>query len=309
VTNIAEDHLGESGIYDLEDLAQAKLIVHKAAKHLVLNADDPVLSRHGLALKNSKTWFSLEADNDIVERHRANGGRACRLLGPQIVFDEGPDTKPVVAVDSIPMTLRGAARHNVSNALAAVGVAAALGLPMEAIRTGLRTFESNPQENPGRLNVFEINGVTAIVDFAHNPQGIAAMLDMVKAMPARRRLVTTGQAGDRDDASIRKLATVIAQAHPDRIIVKELEDYRRGREEGEVPALITEQLVSSGVPLEAIDQAISELDAVRKAVAWAENGDLLLLITHSKRSGVVSFLESLQSRGWSPGDRVPGLAN
>ena len=228
VTNIAEDHLGESGIYDLEDLAQAKLIVHKAAKHLVLNADDPVLSRHGLALENPKTWFSLEADNDIVERHRAKGGRACRLLGPQIVFDEGPDTKPVVAVDSIPMTLRGAARHNVSNALAAVGVAAALGLPMEAIRTGLRTFESNPQDNPGRLNVFEINGVTAIVDFAHNPQGIAAMLEMVNAMPARRRLVTTGQAGDRDDASIRKLATVIAQAHPDRIIVKELEHYRRG---------------------------------------------------------------------------------
>lgn len=307
VTNIAEDHLGESGIYDLEELAQAKLIVHKAAKHLVLNADDPVLSRHGLALENPKTWFSLEADNAIVETHRAKGGRACRLLGPQIVFDEGPDTKPVVAVDSVPMTLHGAARHNVANALGAVGVAVALGLPMEAIRTGLRTFENNPQENPGRLNVFDISGVTAIVDFAHNPHGIAALLETAATMPVKRRLVTTGQAGDRDNASIRKLASTVAESRPDRIIVKELEDYRRGRQEGEVPALITDELLTCGVPPEAIGQATTEMDAIRQALAWAVEGDLLLLITHSKRSGVVSYLESLQSRGWSPGDPVPGL--
>jgi cyanophycin synthetase len=307
VTNIAEDHLGESGIYDLEELAQAKLIVHKAAKHLVLNADDPVLSRQGLALEQPKTWFSLESDNGIVERHRANGGRACRLLGPQIVFDEGPDTKPVMAVESIPMTLRGAARHNVANALAAVGVAVALDLPLEAIRTGLRTFESSPQDNPGRLNVFAINGVTAILDFAHNPHGIAALLEMATSIPAKRRLVTTGQAGDRDDASIRNLASTIAQTRPDRIIVKELEDYLRGREKGEVPALITEELLASGVPPEAIDQAATEMDAIRQALAWAKKGDLLLLIAHSQRSGVVSYLESLQTRGWSPGDPVPGL--
>jgi len=308
VTNIAEDHLGESGIYDLEELAQAKLIVHKAAKHLVLNADDPVLSRHGLDLKQPKTWFSLDADNEIVERHRAIGGRACRLLGPQIVFDEGPDTKPVMSVDSIPLTLRGAARHNVANALAAVGVAVTLGLPMEAIRTGLRTFESSPRENPGRLNVFEINGVTAIVDFAHNPHGIAALLETAATMPAKRRLVTTGQAGDRDNASIRKLASTIAQTRPDRIIVKELEDYLRGREQGEVPALIIEELLASGVPPEAIGQATSEMDAIRQALAWAQKGDLLLLITHSSRSGVVSYLENLQAKGWSPGDPVSGLA-
>ena len=115
-------------------------------------------------------------------------------------------------------------------------------------------------------------------------------------------------AGDRDNASIRKLASTIAQTRPDRIIVKELEDYLRGREQGEVPALIIEELLASGVPPEAIGQATSEMDAIRQALAWAQKGDLLLLITHSSRSGVVSYLENLQAKGWSPGDPVSGLA-
>ena len=306
VTNVAEDHLGESGIYDLDDLAVAKLIVRKAAKHLVLNADDPVLARRGLDLKQPKTWFSLVADNEIVERHRAVGGKACRLVGPQIVFDEGPDTKPVMAVSSIPMTLGGAARHNVANALAAVGVARSLGISMEAIRTGLRSFESSPQENPGRLNLFKLGGATAIVDFAHNPHGVAALLEMAAAMKPKRILVTTGQAGDRDDESIRKLASAIAETQPDRVIVKEIEKYLRGRAPGEVPTMIMEQLQRAGLPIDTIGRADSEMDAIRQALAWSESGDLLLLITHSKRSGVVSFLESLQSKKWAPGDPVPG---
>jgi UDP-N-acetylmuramyl tripeptide synthase len=306
VTNVAEDHLGESGIYDLDQLAQAKLVVHKAAKHLVLNADDPILVRHGLKLGQPITWFSLDADNEIVQRHRARGGDACRLVGRQIVVDHGPNTRPVLSVESIPITLGGAARHNVANALGAVSVARALGLPVDAVRHGLSSFESNPQENPGRLNLFRLGRVTAIVDFAHNPHGVAALLETASAMPARRRLVSTGQAGDRDDDSIRELAATIARARPDRVIVKELEEYLRGRAPGEVPALIIDQLQKDGLSPEAIGRADSEMDAIRQALAWARNGDLLLLITHSQRSGVISFLERLQNTGWSAGDPVPG---
>ncbi len=307
VTNVAEDHLTESGIYDLDDLARAKLIVHQAAKRLVLNADDPLLARHGLELGLPITWFTLEADNELVQKHRARGGLACRLLASQIVFDRGSDTQPVISVESIPLALGGAARHNVANALGAVGVAVALGLSMEAIRTGLASFRSDPHDNPGRLNVFELDRVTAIVDFAHNPHGIKALLEMAAAMPARRRLVTTGQAGDRDDDAIRQLASTIADARPERVIVKELTEYLRGRPEGEVAAMIVDHLLEGGLPPAVIGRADSEMDAIRQALAWAREGDLLLLLTHSQRIGVISYLEALQSKGWSPGDPVPGM--
>ena len=72
--------------------------------------------------------------------------------------------------------------------------------------------------------------------------------------------------------------------------------------------MIIDQLQRAGLPIDTIGRADSEMDAIRQALAWSESGDLLLLITHSKRSGVVSFLESLQSKKWAPGDPVPGLS-
>ncbi len=306
VTNIAADHLGESGVYDLDDLARAKLVVHKAADRLVLNADDPMLVTYGLKLGQPTTWFSLDSDNELLTQHRADGGHACWLIDDEIYYDDGNSTIAVATLDSIPITLDGAARHNIYNAMGAIGVAVALGLPMAAIRDGLGSFKSTPEENPGRLNVFDLNGVTAVVDFAHNPHGMKALLEMAAAMPAKRRLVTTGQAGDRDDASIAELARTIAAARPDRVIVKELWEYLRGRSEGEVPAMIVRELEEAGLESKAIDQADSEMASVRQALAWSEVGDLLLLITHSKRSGVVSYLDRLREKGWTPGQPVPG---
>ena len=75
-----------------------------------------------------------------------------------------------------------------------------------SIAAGLREFQSDPESNPGRGNVFELGGVTAIVDFAHNAHGMRAFLKMANAMPAARRLITLGMAGDRTDHEIREFA-------------------------------------------------------------------------------------------------------
>jgi UDP-N-acetylmuramyl tripeptide synthase len=306
VTNIAADHLGESGVYDLDELARAKLVVHKAAERLVLNADDAMLVKYGGGLDRPVTWCSQDADNEVMVRHRADGGHACWIKDGALYFDDGANTTRVTGLDTIPIALGGAARHNVANAMGATGVALALGLGVEAIRTGLEKFRSTPEENPGRLNLFELGDATVVVDFAHNPHGMEALLGMAAAMPARRRLVTTGQAGDRDDDSILQLARTIAAAKPDRVVVKELTEYLRGRAEGEVATMIVQELERAGLAPEAIDRADSEMSSVRQALAWCEPGDLLLLITHSKRSGVVSYLSRLVEKGWLPGQPIPG---
>ncbi|MGB5890009.1 MAG: Mur ligase, partial [Thermoanaerobaculia bacterium] len=82
--------------------------------------------------------------------------------------------------------------------------------------------------------------------------------------------------------------------------------YLRGRAEGEVAAMIVDHLLAEGLSPEAIGRADSEMDAIRQALTWAREGDLLLLFTHSQRSAVISYLQALQSKGWSPGDPVPG---
>jgi UDP-N-acetylmuramyl tripeptide synthase len=291
VTNVAADHLGEFGVHDLDALAECKFVVARAARHLVLNADDPVVKRHGERQAIPTTWFSLDAGDPFVTAHVEAGGSACFLERGRLVLAKENAKVALAEVADVPITLGGAARYNVANALAAIGVADRLGLGAKAIGEGLRRFESTAQSNPGRLNEFEIDGVRIFLDFAHNPHGVEALLEMAAALPAKRRLVTIGQAGDRDDESIRELAAATWRARPDRILIKSMTDYLRGREEGEIPAMLESELRRLGAGDAHLAHAGSEVDTARAALDWAEPGDLVLLVVHSQRDEVVAFLE------------------
>jgi UDP-N-acetylmuramyl tripeptide synthase len=189
----------------------------------------------------------------------------------------------------------------VANALAAIGVAAALGLPDEAIRAGLVGFDTGFSTNPGRANVWKLDGVTAIVDFAHNPHGLEALAHMTAALPAQRRAIVIGQAGDRDDESIREFARAAWAIRPEHVFIKEMEVYLRGREPGIVPALIESELLRAGAGPHLLSRWPTELAAVHAALAWARAGDLLLLTTHAQREEVVALLTRLAESGWEPG--------
>jgi len=176
--------------------------------------------------------------------------------------------------------------------------------PLRA-RAGLGGFGNTPHDNPGRLNVYRFGGVTALVDFVHNPHGMDAMAQLAGSLPARRRLVVLGQAGDRDDEAIRAFARSTWAMRPDRIVLKEMELFRRGREVGEASRLMEAELRRLGAAPECITHAPSEYDAVRAALAWAEDGDLLLLPTHAERERVLQLMHRLQAAGWVAGHPVP----
>ena len=211
----------------------------------------------------------------------------------------------IVEVGAVPATMNGCARFNVENAMAAVALATAIDLPVDAIAAGLRDFRSDPEGNPGRGNVFQFEGVTVIVDFAHNPHGLKAFLEMANAMPAQRRLITLGMAGDRSDEAIRGFARAAWPARPDRVIIKEMEVHLRGRELGIVPDLMADELRRIGVPENRIARASTEVEATRLALAWAEPGDLLLLSILAERDQVIELLGGMVRRGWRPGQVVP----
>ncbi len=306
ITNVAEDHLGEWGIHDLDELVETKFIVAKGTRHLVLNADDAKLrvrpDREGL----HRIWFSLDSEPQETKANAATGGETAVLEGSELVVLGRDQRREVIArLDEVPMTLGGAARHNVANALGAILIARRLGLSVRAIRQGLRGFDSSAEENPGRLNRFQFGGVTAIVDFAHNPHGVEALMEMAAALPAERRLVVIGQAGDRDEESILELPRMVWKTRPDLVIVKELAKYLRGRELGEIPAMMEAELRRLGAPESAIEHADSELEAIEKALTWARDGDLLLLIAHEERQAVLDRMAQLRRLGWQPGRELP----
>ena len=304
VTNIADDHLGEFGVCDLPTLTATKLVVSRVlgpSGRLVLNAEDPSLVEGSRTVASPVVWFSLDPENAQVRRHLGAGGTAVVLAGEAIELREGEQRTRVELVGDIPITVGGKARHNIANALGAVAVAWSLGIPLGAIAGGLRGFEGTSRDNPGRLNRFTLGGVEVIVDFAHNPHGLKALIEMGAALPARRRLVLLGQAGDRDDNAIRELARVAWTIRPDRVIAKEMAAYTRGRPVGEIPGLIADEMLRLGAPAESITQSPSELEGVRQALEWAQPGDLLLLTVHGQRTEVLELLNRLDQSGWAPG--------
>jgi UDP-N-acetylmuramyl tripeptide synthase len=264
---------------------------------LILNADDPRLVERSARIAAPVAWFTM------APAHGIRDGAALEQ-GWLVLRRDGTST-PVVPAAEVRIGMGGAARHNLANALAAIAGAAALGLPVAAMADALRSFGAEETDNPGRGVLREIGGVSVLVDFAHNPHGVAAIAQVVAGIPALRRLVLLGQAGDRTDAEIRALATAVWAMRPDRIVVKEMESYLRGRARGEVPALLREELGHLGAPPDAVSLADSETEAVRDALAWAQPGDLLVLLSHAARARTLELLDRLATEDWRPGHPLP----
>jgi len=318
VTNIAADHLGDYGVEDLAGLAEAKLLVTRAVApegRAVLNADDPQLAARGSRGPSPVTWTSLGpgfgrglgpgphggARIDLAA-HLAAGGDAVLLDGDKLVLARGAGRREVVAaLSEVPVAFGGAAPYNVANALAAIGLAAALGVPIEAMAPGLAAVGADGNEdgadNPGRGCLMEIDGFHVLLDYAHNPHGLAALFELAATLRAKRRLLLLGQAGDRDDQAIRDLARTAWRLRPDRVILKELPTMLRGRQLREVPAILEDELLKLGARREGLAHAATELEAVRQALAWARPGDLLLLLVHTDREEAMAML---RRRGRAP---------
>jgi UDP-N-acetylmuramyl tripeptide synthase len=289
ITNVAEDHLGEFGMHTLDDILDVKLVVAAALGprgRLIVNADDGKLLARARAVGAELASFSLDPE---VPRER---GVAAWVEEGRIVLARGGAVVPLTPVEDIPATFGGLARHNVANALAAALLAVALGVPDDAIVRGLRTFASGPEENPGRANLLSVGGVRVLVDFAHNPHGMEALVAFARALPASRRLVVIGQAGDRDDEAVRAMARAAWGLAPDVVVIKEMAAFLRGREPGEIPKILDDELRRQGASPSQIVHAASEVDAVERALAWAKDGDLLVLPTHSNRHEVTVLIRS-----------------
>ena len=155
----------------------------------------------------------------------------------------------------------------------------------------LKTFSN--ADNPGRCNEFMIDGARVIVDFAHNPHGMKAFMSIAKNLEAERKILVTGQAGDRSDTDIRNLAQEsIRDVDLDRVIIKQMAKYARGRKPGETAHILKRGFIDSGLEETRISVIEHETDAVNQALDWAQPGDLVLLLIHENRSEVLDILRA-----------------
>lgn len=293
ITNIAADHLGDFGVATVDDLADVKWCVTRALdekSRLVLNAEDPLLMKLMPDSPAPVALFSMNPRCKVFADHVAAGGTGFTVRRGRIEKCSGKKVEPIVSVKAIPLTFKGVAKHNIANALAAAAVADGLKISHDVIAVGLKALDN--AGNPGRANVYHINGVTVFLDFAHNPAGLQALMPVIEALPARRRALITGQAGDRGDDDIREFALASDSLRFDRIFIKRMDNHARGRPIGEVANIMRDAYLDSGYRKSVMSQPCTEIDAVKAALRWAKTGDLIVLLSHEKRDQTQAFLQS-----------------
>jgi cyanophycin synthetase len=289
VTNISADHLGLGGIDTLDQLAEVKAVITKITKPdgwCVLNADDPRTFAMRLGTKAQIWVFTRDPDSPSARSVLSDGGRVTTLLDGWIsVLRPGADPLQVVEVVNVPMTLAGLSKVNVENVLAVTSAALALGLDVQQVADGLRSFDPN-ESNPGRMNIWTVpitsGTISVVIDLAHNEAGLEALLEIMNGIrsPQGRMLLGVGTAGDRSDDVFVRLGE-IAGLGADVVEIVGKQNYLRGRSMDQINELIVEGAAHAGVDIQAAHD--SELGGLISLVDQARPGDVVAVMTHQDR--------------------------
>lgn len=282
VLNVQSDHLGMKGIDTLEQLAEIKRIIVEVAEDCaVLNADDPlVLKMSGYTDAKVICYVTMNPQHGLVREHIRAGGRACALeagVNGQMItlYDKGGHI-PLLWTHLIPATLEGRAMHNVQNAMVAAAMAFSMGIKLDAIRQGLRTFDTTFFQAPGRMNVFNEHPFKVLFDYGHNAHAVGVMADLAQRLDVvGRRIVVLAGPGDRRDQDLREIADAVAGRFDHYICRRD--DSLRGRDSDEVPKIQAARLRELGIADSAISIIPDEQEAIEAGLAMSQAGDLLLV--------------------------------
>jgi cyanophycin synthetase len=300
VTNIGRgDHLSLRGVETLEDLARVKRTVVEAVSpggSAILNASDPLVAAMAGHCPGRVIYFARQA-SPVVQEHRKRGGRAVLVRGGEVVLAEGPREEALLPLARAPLTHSGRVGFQVENVLAAVGAAWSLGIAWSSVRAALETFTGDASQAPGRFNVLQANGATVIVDYAHNPSALAAVVEALGQLPHRRRTIVFAGCNRRDDDVV-EMGAVVGDGF-DRVILY----HDRGnndRADGELNALVRTGLARGRRVARTIETA-SEREAIGAALDAIEPGDVVVLGVEAIEESLALVRARLDGRAASAG--------
>ncbi|HSL12330.1 MAG TPA: Mur ligase family protein [Actinomycetota bacterium] len=294
VTNVSRDHLGLHGIDTLDQLADVKGTITRVTRPdgwTVLNADDPRVLNMRRRSPARPFLFSLDhrhpAFPDVLTEH----GRAATVLdGAIVLLGPGSRSETVIAVEDVPVTLAGVARHAVQNVLGVAAAAVSVGVPTAHVAAGLRTFLPDAETNPGRANVYTHDGRVVVVDYAHNEDGIDSLAQILAGFrrPGNDVWLAFGTAGDRSDEILHAFAYRAGRGadHP---IVAELHRYLRGRD----PEDLVERLRAGAIDAGAteVPSEPDEVRALERMLRGARRGDVIGITALAQRPEIFAMLD------------------
>jgi UDP-N-acetylmuramoyl-L-alanyl-D-glutamate--2,6-diaminopimelate ligase len=259
-TNLSQDHLDFHA--DLEDYFAAKALLFdgRAAAEVVCVDDawgrrlvTPATST--VSLKGEATWRAAD-----ITAH-PSGSQSFRALGPGGL--------------ELPMTIRLPGVFNVTNALLALAVGQVAGADPVLLAQGFCTVEV-----PGRMQrVNRGQEFIALIDYAHKPAAVAALLDAVRDQVPGRLLVVLGCGGDRDPAKRPSMGAEAAR-RADLLVVTD--DNPRTEDPAAIrAAMLSGARVGPAEVVEIPDRAA----AIAHVVSRAKPGDAVIVAGKGHETG------------------------
>ena len=297
VTNVSADHLDLHGIRTLDQLAEVKAAVTRITRPQgwdVLNADDPrVLAMRRVA--RGRPWlFSMDPDHPAVRSSVTEGGRATSLLDGRLTYiTAGMRSHTLLPVEEVPLTLAGISTQHTQNAMAVASAALGIGLPHEAVVQGLETFVLDPETNPGRANLFEVDGKIVVADYAHNEAGMAGLVEICRGLrpPGGEIWLAFCAAGDRTNQILHGLGYLAARG-ADHVAIAELVHYLRGRDRQDHIDRLRAGAVDGGAT--DVPVFIDEIHALEWMLEKSKRGDVIAVTALIQR---VEIFALMQERG------------
>ncbi|RZL08853.1 MAG: cyanophycin synthetase, partial [Rubrivivax sp.] len=133
-------------------------------------------------------------------------------------------------------------------------------------------------------------GATVIADYGHNPDAMRALVQAVSAMPAARRSVVISGAGDRRDDDIREQTAILGDAFDEVVLFQDA--CQRGREDGEVLALLRQGLTQAG-RAQQVDEVRGEFVAIDTALDRLRPGDLSLILVDQVEAALAHLAQRI----------------
>lgn len=258
--NIGYDHISSVEHPDFEDYFQSKLKLFAQSETACVCLDGERCDEALAAAKAAKRIITFSSNDKNADVYGYN----IRKSGSDTVFD----VRTPQFEGEFTLTIPGL--FNVQNALAAIAICIALGVPQKYIYVGLMKARSD-----GRMEVYQnADGkVVVIVDYAHNKMSFENLFDSVmKEFPDRKIYTVFGCPGNKAQ-NRRKDLGEIAGKFSDKVYLTE-------EDAGEEPVVKICNEIAGFLKAEGCEYEIEpdRGEAIRKAIC-AEKTPSLVLIT------------------------------
>ncbi len=275
-TNLTQDHLDFHT--DMEDYFEAKRLLFTAE-----GGSATLVLEGGVSVVNLDDEYGRRLAADLLATHpeglvtfSASGAEA-DLSASGVSFDatgscfhlSGPDGAEIDVRTPLP------GDFNVENALAALGIAHALGLDVARSAEALATAE----QVPGRFEpIDEGQPFGVLVDYAHTPDSVENVLEAARRLTEGKLISVLGCGGDRDRDKRPLMGRAAAELSDLAVITSD-------NPRSEDPGSIVEQVVAgiddrSGVVVEVDRRA-----AIALALARADSGDAVVIAGKGHEQG------------------------